>query len=344
MAYEPGEIYFVRETAKELELGRTPFVKVGLVKEKDGRDSFGRLAEHQTGNPRTLFINKEDIVKTDAVTRIEALLHRIYANKRINGEWFLLETEEEIQEVISKAKELSEEIKPYISKFDEAEKLKSKLSNGKTKPASEADLANALKLATAKYKISLIEEAKNEVTSILIVIKEAGGDVSDVVRTIVKTFKPKFDEKAFKEALPDMWKKYSVTEKTLVSPRFLPKAKFEFTEESLDETFQLGLEKARNYLIEAKKSHNAILLNDASLLLTNLEGLAEWDLDLATAELKISIGEFDGIEDLVMWKRVEAEKTTLNVGLLAAEQDKTYKEYLVTPDPKEYELKKRKKA
>ena len=52
MALTPGEIYFVRETdylTKEL----TPYVKIGLVRAAEFRDTANRILEHQTGNPRS---------------------------------------------------------------------------------------------------------------------------------------------------------------------------------------------------------------------------------------------------------------------------------------------------
>lgn len=81
----PGEIYFIRERDL-LSHGTTNYVKVGLVREKDDRGSEERLLEHQTGNPRELFIHK--VVKTPAVSAIEGLLHGLFAAHRVSGEWF----------------------------------------------------------------------------------------------------------------------------------------------------------------------------------------------------------------------------------------------------------------
>ena len=51
-----------------------PYVKIGLVKgNDDGRSSFERRREHQTGNPREIIVEAE--VKTYAqVSTLEALL------------------------------------------------------------------------------------------------------------------------------------------------------------------------------------------------------------------------------------------------------------------------------
>jgi hypothetical protein len=58
MATAAGEIYFIGEKdlrSKEV----TPYFKVGIVRENAenaDRDSTQRLLEHQTGNPRELYI------------------------------------------------------------------------------------------------------------------------------------------------------------------------------------------------------------------------------------------------------------------------------------------------
>ena len=81
----PGEIYFIREKdllTKEV----SSYVKVGLVREGEDRGSEERASEHQTGNPRQLFVEK--IVKTEAVSAVENMLHDHFANQRVSGEWF----------------------------------------------------------------------------------------------------------------------------------------------------------------------------------------------------------------------------------------------------------------
>ena len=64
--YNSGEIYFIREI-DYLTSQKTPFVKIGLVRYSDKRDSWGRLYEHQTGNPRKLDLNPSHILSTQAV-------------------------------------------------------------------------------------------------------------------------------------------------------------------------------------------------------------------------------------------------------------------------------------
>jgi len=65
-----------------------PYVKIGLVKgNADGRSSFERRKEHQTGNPREIIVEAE--VKTYAqVSTLESLVHQRLAKYRIHGEWF----------------------------------------------------------------------------------------------------------------------------------------------------------------------------------------------------------------------------------------------------------------
>lgn len=342
MAYERGEIYFVRESAKELELGRTPYVKVGLVVSKEGRNSYSRLLEHQTGNPRTLFLNKDDIVQTDAVTRVEALLHRIFANKRINGEWFRLDTEAELQEVVQKARDLSKEIEPFIPKFELAEQLKNQASNAQKKPATEQDMANAKLLAAAKLKLKMCKSLKAELTQLLTVIYNEGGSVAGVAGTQVKKFQPEFDEEKFKAENPEIWESY-LAEESKWSQSFLPKDK-SVKLEDLDEEIQKDFAEIRKIIDEVSVSKNVALLNEPNLKLANIEGLAKWEEDFLIAELKISIGEFEEIEGVCTWKRLMKYSMKLNTGLLMAEKPDLYMKYISKPDPKEYVVPKRKKA
>jgi len=65
-----------------------PYVKIGRVKgNEDGRSSFQRRNEHQTGNPREIIVEEE--IKTQASeSTLESLVHQRLAKFRIHGEWF----------------------------------------------------------------------------------------------------------------------------------------------------------------------------------------------------------------------------------------------------------------
>lgn len=59
-----------------------------------------RLSRLQTGNPNVLKTHKY-IPTIDSKT-LEANLHKVFQNRRKNGEWFLFESIEELDEEISK--------------------------------------------------------------------------------------------------------------------------------------------------------------------------------------------------------------------------------------------------
>ena len=90
-----------------------PYVKIGLVKgNDDGRSSFERRKEHQTGNPREIIVEAE--VKTYAqVSTLESLVHQRLAKYRIHGEWFNY-GEDGIQPYVELTKKINEELESSL--------------------------------------------------------------------------------------------------------------------------------------------------------------------------------------------------------------------------------------
>ena len=84
----PGIIYFVQE--KDLLGYSTPnYVKIGLVKDNEiGRSGEDRKDEHQTGNPRPLYI-AHSITTKASVSKLESLIHQKLSLHRHRGEWFV---------------------------------------------------------------------------------------------------------------------------------------------------------------------------------------------------------------------------------------------------------------
>ena len=114
MATAAGEIYFIGE--KDLRTKEfTQYFKVGIVRENENnadRDSTQRLLEHQTGNPRELYI--ESVVKTELVELVETLLQKKFAPLGVRGEWMLLDSDE-LAKVKSEAEILAAEASEIIS-------------------------------------------------------------------------------------------------------------------------------------------------------------------------------------------------------------------------------------
>ena len=126
MKIKGGELYFIREN--DVRTGElTPYVKIGIVRDKSGdeRTSEDRALEHQTGNPRKLFV--ESIIKTPSVTEIEKIVHLLYAEERIYGEWFDF-TREKFESAKKMATDLVQMAIDNQDKFEMADSLASKAS------------------------------------------------------------------------------------------------------------------------------------------------------------------------------------------------------------------------
>ena len=116
-----------------------PYVKIGLVKgNDDGRSSFDRRKEHQTGNPREIIIEAE--VKTYAqVSTLEALVHQRLAKNRIHGEWFNY-GEDGIHPYVELTKEINRDLESELENDLRINNYSEIQDNGEEiKPSSDAE-------------------------------------------------------------------------------------------------------------------------------------------------------------------------------------------------------------
>lgn len=300
VVYQTGEIYFIRELDRESK-GHTPFVKIGLVRDADERDSFNRLVEHQTGNPRRLYLDRSGIVDTPAVDLVEAQLHRFFAPRRVSGEWFEFKSESQIQEAIDTARAFAEDAKKRVPVFEVAEKLKVQESTQGTKPATDEDLTIARELAGAKLQIAACEEQQSRIKEILHASIEAGVDVATVATTRLRTFKPQLQEAELQVAHPAIFENYMAEVKTW-QQRFLTKVKIKDGNYA-DADFEAALAEIIAQLDAISGHEEAGKVNEPNLALKTLLGLANWSHDFAEARLKVSTGLYEEIEGVCTWKR-----------------------------------------
>ncbi len=123
-----GHLYFLSEM-DVLRNERTPYIKIGIVKNE--RTSKDRIFEHQTGNPRKIHLEKE--LETPFVSNIETIIHHLYNQKRVAMEWFML-TPHEMDEVYSRAAEVSQRFQDRLSEFEQVQQAQGHCLNGRNRP------------------------------------------------------------------------------------------------------------------------------------------------------------------------------------------------------------------
>jgi hypothetical protein len=325
--YNSGEIYFIREI-DYLTSQKTPFVKIGLVRYSDKRDSWGRLYEHQTGNPRKLDLNPAHILSTQAVDLVEARLHKAFAQARISGEWFEFTSDFALEEAVSKAKDLVQDVDGFLPKLQQAEELKWKASNKVILSTTDEYAELAQHLVVARRQIAICEDLESKIGQLIITAQSEGRDVSKYSDVKVKPFIPSFRDEDFQAAHPDLWGKYQATEKSWYQ-RFTPKLKLD-SDAELGQEFNETNQKLSEIIESVSSSKNLWLLVDPTLELTNLRGLAEWSQTVSQTSLKLAIGEHEGIEGLCTWTRKESVSTKFDSKQFEAEHPELYREFLTT--------------
>jgi hypothetical protein len=325
MSYKSGEIYFVRETVLNSD-SLSPFVKIGLVADK--RSSEDRLKEHQTGNPRRLF--NQQVIITDSVHRVEAQMHRLYAPFRVSGEWFEFKTEIQVNAAIEKVRELAAEMAKVTPLFISAEELSSVASNGGVLEPTPDILAIVGRWADAKARLTYCDEILSQIKLKLKQAIESGADTKGVAKETTVTFKPKFSESAMKESDEELWKKY-VSYTPTWSARFTNSIEMPLFE-ALSREFR-DVVTTLQAQVEEIPVEEAFLLIDTQLELTMVRALAEWDLSLADAELRIAVGEASEIKGICKWGRKPGTpKPVFDESKFAEEHPDLWTKFTLTKD------------
>jgi hypothetical protein len=325
MSYKSGEVYFVRETNLR-EKSLSPFVKIGLVADK--RSSEDRLKEHQTGNPRHLF--NQEVVVTDSVHTVEALMHRFYAPYRVSGEWFEFTTEIEVDAAIQKVRELASEMSSITPLFISAEKLAAVASTGAVLEPTAEVLSVVARWADSKARLNQCIGVLDQIKEKLKLALASGADTKGVVKETTVTFKPKFSEGVLKADDENLWKKY-VNYADTWSARFTNSIVLPPFEE-LSEEFRNALS-ALQKKVDEIPIEDAYLLNETQLELTMITALADWDLSLADAELRIAVGDASEIKGVCKWTRKPGTpKAIFDEETFAVEHPDLWTKYTLTKD------------
>jgi len=193
-----GEIYFIRE--RDYITGDvSPYVKIGLT--RDERVSAARQGDHQTGNPRELFLHHAE--KVDMVQTVEKTLHWQFAAKRVTGEWFLLDNQT-LEEAVAKCRALGVEFQLHIDAIRTAERLGEVVSKGEPIAASNEALEWWRKHQIADRIVSLCDDAVAKYKAVLKSEIQEGKDIAKAGKASTQA-KSVFDEDEFKAKYPDLW-------------------------------------------------------------------------------------------------------------------------------------------
>ena len=305
MKLTSGELYFIRERDFQTkEISR--YVKIGLVREKDDRASQDRALEHQTGNPRELLIYK--VIKTPAISEIENIVHGLFATERVSGEWFDF-TEEKLAEAIDTAQNLADEALLYEDEIITAAGLAKVISTDTIiDPSVEALAWHGAFLraeAIGKYCTEFAEGMRNVFREAI----EREEPVEHIAVLRERKDRKIFDSVAFELKYPDLYVQFTkVTKK--IAPRLTwsrPKDFDKSISRLHPELYEYGtsLEGLAEQARGGKVSKE--LLHKHYLRLLGFGARADWEVEIARANIQTLCGDSGGIEGVCKWSRIEKE-------------------------------------
>ncbi len=318
MNIAPGELYFIRET-DYLTNKLTNYVKIGLVKDVEGRTSTDRAAEHQTGNPRTLSVYK--VVKTPAISEVENIVHKLYATHRIEGEWFHF-TDAQLATAIKAASQIADEIKANAKAITTAQELKTRPSTEKVVKPTAKLLGYFEEYHTANVKFKACKELVEQYKDLVKAAADDGEDISSVAKVKPVKDQEVLDIEALSEKYPDLWQQYCVTTSRVSgSFRWATYSGNELSLQKIDKTLFALTEEFAQLLSSKSKSAKAAL-HEKHLVLLGHQARAELDREIAAAKVQIICKDAKSIDGICTWKREVKESVNFDISTFVSEHPK----------------------
>ncbi|MDR9447539.1 MAG: GIY-YIG nuclease family protein [Balneolaceae bacterium] len=333
----PGHLYFLSEMDL-LRNERTPYIKIGIVKNE--RTSKERIFEHQTGNPRKIHLERE--LETPFVSNIETIIHHLYNQKRVAAEWFML-TPQEMDEVYTHAKEVSQRFQDRLNEFEQVQLAKDIVSTGEAAPTLSQETQDLYK----RYKDAklIMETTKAQKTLFIEQLKHRADGYAGIEDILVfrrKKGSERFDKTTFAEEHPELYASYLSTEEKVSAPSI--KVTGEATAKHVDETLREDIKQAKaantslTYDIDNPDNIKPRDTQDEDLHLAYLEADADYyeacmDLELLGIQLQMIHIEHDHATEITgmsTWKRTMTTSESFDKKTLAQEHPDLYTSYLNT--------------
>lgn len=322
-----GELYFIGEKDPRTQQD-TGFVKVGIVRDKENRNSGDRAKEHQTGNPRLLHV--VSAITTPIVERVETTLHGMFATLRLSGEWFFF-TPEQQAAAIAAAVQLGNEAKAAEAVLARAEELKKIISDAQVIAAtSELTEANAT-IVALRSQLKAATALQKSIGTCFEAAAARGVDLGRFFTSQEKKATDRFSETDFKAKYPDLWEQYQA-----MTPSFSGSFLVTDPKATRPDPFVLNPQLAA---LVAQGEQYIALLNDTDagaeeLHQVYLESLSiaapiEWQIMVAEDAVKSAIGTASEVDGLFKWNRTMTEKQSLNKDALKAAEPAKFAEFVV---------------
>jgi len=299
--FTAGELYVIGELDLRTN-EKTNYYKVGIVREKRERTSAERLKDHQTGNPRELFVY--DFIKCKVVEEVETVFHRLMALKGVRGEWLEL-NDAELAEAIQLINRLNADVVKEYSFFEKAEVLKSKVSTEKLVPASDEIGQWQRKYAEADVRSKAAGRILKSISEALKEAAATGVDLEHILDIQSKEGPRSIDKESLKEEHPDLYEKYLILKES-PKQRFTPTIPNEIKENlafidphlfSVSESLDAFIEQVK------AKEHSYQDLHGRYLEILSIEADVYWAKTIAEARLKSACEDAGGIEGVCKWSR-----------------------------------------
>ena len=326
----PGTLYIDRD--QDLLSGEWgPYIKIGIV--RNDKEAALRNKEHQTGNPRRIHVMHA--FESTMVEDLETQLHHIFAPHRVLGEWFLLDDRAVASRVIPEAKRIIAEQRRCLGAFQSKAKLKTIESTGIVRAPTPEEIQLHSLVVKARHELD-IKQAKLDIDKgMLINCAKNSSGISGVLELQCKLTKATLLKPKLKTEHPEIYQQYETSQ--LSEPKGSIMIKGTSALKKLDTQLYDDKQQAtgatafkRQHLDMPLCERNPTIIDYHSHYLRGLgdTALASWIYESLRTKLAVQLGRDEGIDGLIVWKRVRKEESKFDASTFAADHPALHEAYL----------------
>jgi len=316
-----------------------PYVKIGIV--RDGKTPEQRVKELQTGNPRCV----HTIVSYNApmVENLETRLHHNYAERWVRGEWFEMDEDFIKNDLDLRIKSYIKNQKECIEDHKQRKILSSVASTGITrKPTTDEEKLHA-DYIIAKTNFDKLS-AKAQIFKSRLMSEMGNGGGIDSILKLTKRVTPEkiipggisFNSRKFKTEHLEYYNKFIILSESIPKGNLTIKniptlAKIDAELKSDEKDAKLKCDELKDSLYgNSEKLPNDITKGIHFDYISVLGSIFDSELNMERIKSKLSniLGEDEGIEGIIQWKRESKIQSRLDVGGIKENFPKLYEDCL----------------